>query len=224
MAESHPKPEAQEPSAEGEAPVHDPANAQASGETAESAGTPSPESAESPPTGEADAKSDASEAAGDNLDPVTALEIEVAQWKDVALRARADLDNYRKRMSAEKSESIRYANQSLFEALLPVLDNFHFGLDAARNASDAKGVLLGMEMVLKQFEDFLQGHNISAVAAEPGSAFDPKVHEAMAQEHDPEVPEGAILKVIRSGYRMGDRLVRASNVVVSKGPEGESSS
>lgn len=155
----------------------------------------------------------------EELDPVTALEIEVAKWKDLALRSRADLDNFRKRMSTEKSESIRYANQSLFESLLPVLDNFHFGLDAARTATDPQGVLMGMEMVLKQFEDFLESHRITKVAAEPGTAFDPNVHEAMAQEHDPEVAEGAILKVIRAGYRMGDRLVRASNVVVSKGPE-----
>jgi molecular chaperone GrpE len=159
------------------------------------------------------------ENAAAEADPVATLEAEVARWKDLALRTRADLDNYRKRMAAEKSESIRYANQSLFERLLPVLDNFHFGLDAARSATDPKGVLLGMEMVLKQFEDFLEGQNITTVPAEPGTAFDPNLHEAMAQEHDPEVPEGTILKVIRSGYRMGDRLVRASNVVVSKGPE-----
>ncbi|MFT4636980.1 MAG: molecular chaperone GrpE [Verrucomicrobiales bacterium] len=153
------------------------------------------------------------------LDPITALTNEVAEWKDHALRARADLDNYRKRMAAEKSESIRYANQSLFESLLPVLDNFHFGLDAARNATDSQGVLMGMEMVLKQFQDFLQNQNITPVPADPGSVFDPNLHEAVAQEHDPEVPDGAILKVIRSGYRMGERLVRASNVVVSKGPK-----
>jgi molecular chaperone GrpE len=100
-----------------------------------------------------------------------------------------------------------------------VLDNFHFGLDAARNATDSQGVLMGMEMVLKQFQDFLQNQNITPVPADPGSVFDPNLHEAVAQEHDPEVPDGAILKVIRSGYRMGERLVRASNVVVSKGPK-----
>ena len=155
----------------------------------------------------------------EEVDPMTALENEVAHWKDLALRSRADLDNFRKRMAAEKSESVRYANQSLFESLLPVLDNFHFGLDAARNASDPQGVLMGMEMVLKQFEDFLQNNNITAVEALPGQAFDPNLHEAVAQEHHPEIVEGGILKVIRAGYRMGERLIRAANVVVSKGPE-----
>ena len=78
-------------------------------------------------------------APAEETDPVTTLQNEVAHWKDLALRSRADLDNYRKRMSSEKSESIRYANQSLFEGLLPVMDNFHFGLDAARSATDPAG-------------------------------------------------------------------------------------
>ena len=161
----------------------------------------------------------APETAEEPVDPVTALENEVAHWKDLALRARADLDNFRKRMSAEKSECIRFANRALFESLLPVLDNFHFGLEAARTATEPSGVVMGMGMVLKQFEDFLQNHNIYAVNADPGMPFDPNQHEAVAQEHDAEVAEGSILKVVRRGYRMGERLVRASNVIVSKGPE-----
>ncbi len=178
-----------------------------------------------PPEEEAaKAAAQAVDASGDGepeeaLDPVTALESQVSEWKDQALRARADLDNYRKRMTAEKADAIRYANQSLFESLLPVLDNFHFGLEAARNATDPQGVLMGMEMVLKQFEDFLTNQNISPVDAQPGTAFDPNIHEAVAQENHAEIDEGAIIKVVRMGYRMGDRLVRAANVVVSKGPE-----
>lgn len=182
------------------------------GDTPEDEVNPSPNAGEIPANEE---ETPAEEA----LDPITALELEVSKWKDLALRSRADLDNFRKRMTAEKSESIRYANQSLFETLLPVLDNFHFGLDAARTATEPSGVLMGMEMVLKQFQDFLQNQNITAVPSEPGAAFDPNLHEAVAQEHDPEIAEGAILKTVRSGYRMGDRLIRASNVVVSKGPQ-----
>ena len=159
------------------------------------------------------------EALQEDIDPITALQNDLANWKDLALRSRADLDNYRKRMAAEKSESIRYANQALFETLLPVLDNFHFGLDAARTATDPSGVLMGMEMVLKQFQDFLENQNISAVSSDPGAAFDPNLHEAVAQEFDGTVAEGLIIKTVRSGYRMGERLIRASNVVVSKGPD-----
>ena len=167
----------------------------------------------------ADTPATEEEASQEPVDPITALENDLAKWKDLALRTRADLDNYRKRMAAEKSESIRYANQSLFESLLPVLDNFHFSLDAARTATEPAGVLMGMEMVLKQFQDFLDNQNISAIPSDPGTAFDPNLHEAVAQEFDNEVAEGLIIKTVRLGYRMGDRLIRASNVVVSKGPQ-----
>ena len=124
-------------------------------------------------------------------------------------------------MAAEKAAAIRYANQSLFESLLPVLDNFNFGLESAREAKYAAGVLQGMEMVQNQLETFLADQNITEIPAKPGCAFDPSVHDAMAQEHHPDVPEGKIIKVIRKGFKLGDRLVRAVNVIVSKGPEGD---
>lgn len=156
----------------------------------------------------------------DNSEAAPSLEEEVARWKDLALRSRADLENYRKRMTAEKAEAIRYANQSLFESLLPVLDNFQFGLAAAREAKDASGVLLGMEMVEKQLEAFLADQNITEIPAEPGRPFDPKTDDAVSQEPHPAIPEGHVVKILRKGYRMGDRLIRAVNVVVSTGAGG----
>ena len=65
------------------------------------------------------------------IDPWEALEIEAAKWKDQAIRSAAELDNYRKRMSREKLDAVRYGNQSLLEELLPVLDNFNMGMQAA---------------------------------------------------------------------------------------------
>src|SRR6056297_306930 len=63
---------------------------------------------------------------------------EVEKWKDVAARAQADLENFRKRMAREKSDAIAYANQSLLEQLFPIIDNFEMGLRAARDA-DGEG-------------------------------------------------------------------------------------
>ena len=79
------------------------------------------------------------------------------------LRARADLDNYRKRVAREKEDAIRYANNSLLESLLPILDNFELGLDAARNTPDATGIVQGLQMVRKQLEDFLRDHGVEIV-------------------------------------------------------------
>jgi len=144
------------------------------------------------------------------------LAAEAARFKDLALRAQADLDNYRKRAVREKEDAIRYANTSLLEKLLPVLDNFELGLEAARTATDATAIVQGMTMVEKQLKEFLRSNGVEPVPAE-GQAFDPAHHEAVAQEPSTDVPEGHVVRQLRRGYRLKDRLLRASSVTVSKG-------
>jgi len=142
---------------------------------------------------------------------------EVAKYRDAALRARADLDNYRKRVVREKEDAIRYANASLLESLLPVLDNFELGLMAAKNAPEAASIVMGLEMVRKQLEDFLREQGVEIVDA-AGAEFDPAVHDAVAQEASTDVPEGKVVRQIRRGFKLKDRLLRPASVVVSKGP------
>jgi len=144
------------------------------------------------------------------------FEAEAAKLKDLALRARADLDNFRKRALREKEEAIRYANNGLLERLLPVVDNFELGLDAAKSASDPASILQGMDMVRKQLLEFLRSNGLEEVPAD-GEVFDPNRHDAVAQEFSTEIPEGQIIRQMRKGYKIKDRLVRASSVVVSKG-------
>lgn len=146
------------------------------------------------------------------------FEAEAAKLKDLALRARADLDNFRKRSLREKEDAIRYANNGLLEKLLPVVDNFELGLEAARNAPDTASVLQGMSMVHRQLLDFIRSQGLEEVGAE-GEAFDPNKHDAVAQEHHPDIPEGHVVRQLRKGYSVKDRLVRAASVVVSKGPQ-----
>jgi molecular chaperone GrpE len=74
-----------------------------------------------------------------------------------------------------------------------------------------------MEMVRRQLVDFLQQHGVEVVEAE-GKPFDPNVHEAVSQEVSDAVPEGSVVRQLRKGYRLKDRLLRASLVVVSSGP------
>lgn len=144
------------------------------------------------------------------------FEVEAAKLKDLALRARADLDNFRKRALREKEEAIRYANNGLLERLLPVVDNFDLGLDAAKSSTDPASTLQGMGMVQKQLQEFLRSNGLEEVAAE-GEVFNPNLHDAVAQEFSAAVPEGCVIRQVRKGYKIKDRLVRASSVVVSKG-------
>lgn len=146
-----------------------------------------------------------------------ALASEVEKYKDMALRSRADLDNYRKRAAREKEESIRYANSSLIESLVPIFDNFELGLGAARTATDTAGIIMGLDMVRKQLEDFLRDQGVQVIDAQ-NAVFDPNLHDAVAQEASEEIPEGQVLRQVRKGFKLKDRLIRPASVIVSTGP------
>jgi len=153
-------------------------------------------------------------------DPVKMLETDLDKWRELALRTSADLDNYRKRMARDREEAVKYANQSLLEELLPVLDNFEMGMTAAATEKGSM-IYVGMEMVQRQFADWLAGQGVTQVEVKADDEFDPTLHEAMSQEASDEVEAGRILRVMRTGFRMRDRLVRPATVVVSSGPAAE---
>jgi molecular chaperone GrpE len=159
----------------------------------------------------------------DASEQLAQLKAELDKYKDIALRAVADLDNYRKRMAREKDDAIRYANTNFLERLIPILDNFELGLQAAKAGGGQSAILDGMTMVFKQLQDFLASCGVETIEA-TGGHFDPKVHEAIAQEENAEIEEGVVIRQLRKGYRLKDRLIRPANVVVSKGiPVGEDS-
>jgi molecular chaperone GrpE len=111
---------------------------------------------------------------------------------------------------------VRYANAGLLEKLLPVVDNFELGLAAARQSADGSAVLSGMSMVQRQLEDFLRDNGLQSIDA-TGQKFDPNLHEALGEENSAEVPEGVVLRQLRKGWKLKDRLIRAANVFISKG-------
>lgn len=175
---------------------------------------------------EASAAAAAANAAGDEavaeqeeeiLDPLEKAEREAAEWRDRAMRTQAELENFRKRMTRERGEAIQYANARLMEDLLPVLDNFEMGLKAAKMESEESMIYQGMKMVHSQTQDFLRDHGVVPVDS-VGKVFDPTCHEAVEQQFSDEVEEGYILAEQRRGFRLADRLLRAANVIVSKGP------
>ena len=141
---------------------------------------------------------------------------EVAKWKDVALRTQADLDNYRKRVAREREEDYKRTQAVMIERLLPVLDNFELGMIEVRKGDPKSPIVVGMEMIERQLREFMAGSGVEAVEA-AGAKFDPNLHEAISQEEDASAPEGHVLRQIRKGYRLRDRLLRAAMVVVSKG-------
>jgi len=170
-----------------------------------------PEAAETP------VDTTAAESAQDTaaLDPWEELEADVAKWKELSLRTAAEMENLRKRTAREREEAIRYSNQRLLEELLPVIDNFEMGMQAA--AQDTTSMIyIGMNMVRKQLHEFLSSQDVEEIPTTGN--FDPNLHEAVAQEDCAAGEEGRILRVTRRGYKLRDRLLRPAGVVVSKLP------
>src|SRR6267143_6062001 len=98
-------------------------------------------------------------------DPVASLQSDLDRFRDLALRTQADFENYKKRSARERDDAIKYANRSLLERLLPVVDNFELGLAAARAEGKASPIFSGMNLVLKQLNDFLVDNGLQAIDA-----------------------------------------------------------
>jgi molecular chaperone GrpE len=145
---------------------------------------------------------------------------QAADLKDRLLRGQAEWENSRKRILREKEDAVRYAGEALLEKLLPVLDNFEMGMQAAKTATDPKAIAQGLEMVLKQFQQVLKDAGVETIDA-VGHPFDPHRHEALGQHESDEHPEGHVVTQLRKGYKLKDRLLRAASVFVAKPSEGK---
>jgi molecular chaperone GrpE len=134
---------------------------------------------------------------------------------DQFLRAKADLQNYRKRAEREREEIIERANERLIKDLLPVIDNFEIALQSASSSPNSDAIVEGMKLIQSQIQAFLQKQGLEVIDA-VGHEFDPAVHEAVAQEASDE-PAGKVVGQIRKGYKLGSHIVRPAGVIVSKG-------
>ena len=152
----------------------------------------------------------------DSDDAMAGLQADLDRFRDLALRSQADFDNYKKRAAREKEDAVKYANSSLLQRLVSILDNFELGLAAAKTEGTQSPIYSGMILVQKQLNDLLEENGLQAIEAE-GKKFDPNLHEAIAHEAS-DRPEETVIRQARRGYRFKDRLLRPARVVVSSGP------
>ncbi len=145
---------------------------------------------------------------------LAALEQERDELKDQLLRARAEFDNYRKRMLREGEQQRKTAAQGLMRSLLPIVDNLERALRHVDDQSD--GFTQGVEMIAKQFADVLAGQGLELIAS-VGEPFDPNIHEALTHQPSDKYPADTVMEEFQRGYRLGDFVLRPSQVVVSSG-------
>jgi len=138
---------------------------------------------------------------------------------DSLLRTTADFENFKKRAAREKQDAIKFANESLLQKLIPVLDHFDMALAAAQNAQadGAQSLHAGINMIYQQLKTLLVETGLEEVDA-AGQRFDPNLHEAVSQKETAEVPEGQVVEQLRKGYKFRDRLLRPASVIVAKHP------
>lgn len=135
------------------------------------------------------------------------------------LRATADLENFKKRATRERQDAVKFANESLLARLIPALDNFDMAMAAANNADGATvdSLKTGIAMVHSQLKAALAEAGLEEIDAAQ-QPFDPNLHEAVSQEESPGVPEGHVVRQLRKGYKLRERLLRPASVVVARKP------
>lgn len=179
-------------------------------------GAPTSEAA-TPPAGETPPEL-APSAADQAASPET-LNAEAEQWKDKFLRAKADLLNYQRRAEKERAESLRYANAGLVKALLPVLDDLERVVAAAaEHKNDPEALVAGLRLTLENCLKTLKSFGVEPIEA-AGKPFDPNQHEAIMQQPSDEHTAPTVLSEMLKGYRLHERVLRPSRVVVSKPAE-----
>lgn len=145
---------------------------------------------------------------------------QIDSLKDQLLRAQAEMENQRRRMTREQSERARYGVAPLAEALFPLADNLQRALDmipeSLRQHEDSKGFVEGVEMTANILSEAFRRCGIEAVG-QIGDAFDPDQHQAIQEVPGEGIPAKCVVEVMQRGYRLHDRLLRPAMVLVAKG-------
>ena len=150
------------------------------------------------------------------------IESEINQLKseyevklDQMLRTVAEYENAKKRAIRDKEEFQKYAVESVIKNLIPVIDSMNRAIESANESTDFDSLHEGIQLIQKQIHNVLERSNVSTIDA-VGENFDPNLHEAIVQVES-DLPANAIVEEFQVGYKLRDRVLRASMVSVSQG-------
>ena len=145
---------------------------------------------------------------------VERLRLELEEAKNRTLRAMADLENYRTRMNRQMAEERKYASIDLMRELLPVWDNIGRALEAVSVSQNLESLVEGVQMVYVQFLEVLKKYHCEQIEAKY-QPFDPNLHASVAQMPSAEHPANTVIEEVQMGFRLFDRVVRPSQVVLA---------
>lgn len=146
---------------------------------------------------------------------VESLRGKLAEHQDLALRARAELDNFRKRAARDVENAHKFALERFIGELLPVVDSIELSMDATRSVGDTAGLREGMDLTRRKFLDTLESFGVTTLDPQ-GEKFNPERHEAISIQSAEGTDAGTVITVMQKGYELNGRLLRPARVVVAK--------
>lgn len=143
-------------------------------------------------------------------------EAKVQEQQDSVLRAKAEVENMRRRTEGEIDKARKYALNKFAEELLPVIDNLERAIQAADTDNEAtKPLLEGVELTHKTFVDTVSKFGLKEINPE-GETFNPEMHQAMSIQESPDHEPNTVMFVMQKGYELNGRIIRPAMVMVAK--------
>ena len=142
------------------------------------------------------------------------LEDRIRELEEALLRAKAELDNVRKRATKDVQSAHKFGTEKFVKEILPLKDSLELGVASAEEGTEISAVKEGFALTLKMFSDTLERLEVKELDPIEES-FDPEKHQAMTTEYVAGKPSGVVVKVFQKGYLLHERLVRPALVVVS---------
>ncbi|GMM90079.1 nucleotide exchange factor GrpE [Vibrio fortis] len=143
-------------------------------------------------------------------------EAKVKEQQDSVLRAKAEVENMRRRTEQEIDKARKFALNKFAEELLPVIDNLERAMQAADADNEVvKPLFEGVELTHKTFVDVVAKFGLKEINPE-GEAFNPELHQAMSIQESPDHEPNTVMFVMQKGYELNGRVIRPAMVMVSK--------
>ncbi len=147
-------------------------------------------------------------------------EEELKTLYDKLLRTQAEFENYKKRMTKEKNDLMKYANEEIIKEILHTVDNLERAIQHARESNQSESITEGIDIILKQLLKSLERFGVNSFVS-IGETFDPNKHEAVIQVESAEHEPNTIMAESQKGYFLRERLLRPALVTVTRTPQGE---
>ena len=173
-----------------------------------------------PPEDPEAVKSDYSDLPLEDQIPALVKDLEAAQQEastnlDLAQRAQADLVNYKRRSDEERISLSKFSNSRLITKLLPVKEELDLAITHSGTGGTVDSWLEGIKLIQRKLLTLLESEGVEVIEG-VGDIFNPVEHEALGTDESTEIPVGHIIQVVRSGYRLQDRVIQPAQVIVSR--------